>query len=60
MGFVDGHAEMGRIDVYVEYSLRGYHPFFGPKNNPLPLVHTVFPNVTNTGGWYGTWGGTLD
>ncbi|MFK7789439.1 MAG: type II secretion system protein [Phycisphaeraceae bacterium] len=60
LGFVDGHAEMAPLDAYVEYSLRGYHPFFGAQGNPLPLVHQFYPNVTNTGGWWGTWGGTLD
>ena len=60
LGFVDGHAELAPLDRYVEVSIRGYHPFFGPQNSPLPLVHLVFPNVTNAGGWWGTWGGTLD
>ena len=60
LGFVDGHAELAPLDRYVEVSIRGYHPFFGAQGNPLPLVHQIFPNVTNAGGWWGIWGGTLD
>ena len=29
LGFVDGHVVLARQDVYVELSLRGYHPFLG-------------------------------
>ena len=60
MGFVDGHVDMGRVDLYVEASLRGYHPFFGSPSTGLSLAQQVFPNVTNTGGWFGTWGGTIN
>lgn len=60
LGFVDGHVEMAPRDLYVESSLRGYHPFFGDHGTCLSLAREYQPDVTNTGGWYGIWGGTLD
>lgn len=60
MGFIDGHVDMAPRDLYVESALRSYHPFFGNNSTCLSLAQQYFPNVTNSGGWYGTWGGTLD
>ncbi len=55
LGFVDGHAEFADKHRYVEASLYSPHTYFGNGDTCEELAQTEFPNVRNTGGWFGRW-----
>ena len=55
MGFVDGHAEFGNMERYVEASLYSPHTYFGNNATCGQLARSVDPRVRNTGGWNGRW-----